>query len=342
MTIAPQPDPNKQSPGGAPGLALPTEETPVAFSPDLFGTSLEPALIQACNGRLSAIRWFRTDWQRGGAVTGFATWRDPQDHEHAVLVKLPVPPQELRWLDRLQVEEPDVPVVPRLFASGVELGGYDLAWVVMERLDFGPLDGTWDGAEFDLLIEAAARFHAAAAEFPIDREPPEENWPQLLDRARKALRDVALPDSQRWNTLLKALKKKLKPMLQHWHARETTTWCHGDLHLANAMTRTPAPAGPAILFDLARVHVGHWIEDAVYFEHLFWSVPQRVNGRDLVKTLAQHRKASGLPVEPDWPRLANIRRVLLAIGNLAAQGRRPDPVQAAAALATVDRLLPQL
>src|SRR5690606_39370794 len=35
-------------------------------SSDLFGSALEPVLRQACGDRLSAINWFRTDWQRGG------------------------------------------------------------------------------------------------------------------------------------------------------------------------------------------------------------------------------------------------------------------------------------
>ena len=37
----------------------------------LFGAQLEPVLHQACGGRLSPVRWFRTDWQHGGALTGY-------------------------------------------------------------------------------------------------------------------------------------------------------------------------------------------------------------------------------------------------------------------------------
>lgn len=311
-------------------------------SQDLFGSSLEPALLEACGGRLSELRWFRTDWQRGGAVTGYARWCGTEGEAADVVVKLPVPPQELRWLERLQMNGEATPIVPRLYESGVELGGYDFAWVVMERLRYGPLDAGWGGAEFDLLIEAAARFQAGASQFALEGEPPTEDWPALLEEARRALRECVLGDVQRWKGALKKLKKKLKPMLSDWADRAELGWCHGDLHLGNAMTHQPPPAGPAVLFDLARVRVGHWIEDGVYFEHLFWTTPQRVNGRDLVKALSQERKRLELPVDSSWPRLANIRRVLLAVGNLAAQSRRPDPAQAQAALVTVERLLPAL
>ncbi|MEX2670718.1 MAG: aminoglycoside phosphotransferase family protein [Phycisphaeraceae bacterium] len=330
-----QPEPGKSPPlAGQQGLSAPSH--------DLFGTSLEPSLLKACGNRISNLRWFRTDWQRGGAVTAYADWAEGDDPTQPVVIKLPVPPQELRWLTRLQVAEGALPIVPKIYAHGMELGGYDFAWVVMERLPVGPLDAAWGGNEFDLLIEAAGRFQAATAAYPVDRDPPDEHWPELLDRARKTLRECVLPEAQRWNGVLKIVKKKLKPMLARWHADDHPGWCHGDLHLANAMTHHPAPLGPAVLFDLARVHVGRWIEDAVYVEHLFWTVPHRLDGRDLVKNLSRERKRLDLPVESDWPRLANIRRVLLAVGNLAAQSRRPDPAQAEAGLLIVEKVLPSL
>ena len=42
--------------------------------PSSLASSLEPALRKQTNNRLNDIHWFRTDWQRGGAATGFATW----------------------------------------------------------------------------------------------------------------------------------------------------------------------------------------------------------------------------------------------------------------------------
>ena len=74
----------------------------VAANPqEPFGANLEPALLEATDHRLSAIRWFRTDWQRGGALTGYAKYREEDGRDQAVVVKLPVPPGERQWLVRL-------------------------------------------------------------------------------------------------------------------------------------------------------------------------------------------------------------------------------------------------
>src|SRR5688572_5631231 len=62
-----------------------------------LGTSLGPALIEVCGGRLSHIEWFRSTWQHGGAATGFAHWRGEDGRQIEVLVKLPVGPVEHRW-----------------------------------------------------------------------------------------------------------------------------------------------------------------------------------------------------------------------------------------------------
>ena len=35
------------------------------------------------------------------------------------------------------------PVAPRLYASDESIGGYDLAWIVIERFDHGPLGLHW-------------------------------------------------------------------------------------------------------------------------------------------------------------------------------------------------------
>ena len=47
-------------------------------------------LAEACEGRLSTITWFRTDWQRGGAATGTAVFEGNGGAPAPVVVKLPV------------------------------------------------------------------------------------------------------------------------------------------------------------------------------------------------------------------------------------------------------------
>ncbi len=331
---------------GAPnGSANP--ETNAACGPNpndthMLGATLAPAVIRACDDRLVDLHWFRTDWQRGGAMTGYAKFQTPAG-DRPVVLKFPVPPRELRWMQRLQADQHDAgEVVPKLYASGTALNGYDLAWIVMERMPHGPLDSTWQGREWDHLVEALGRFYAACEAIPVDREPREEDWPAIVKRARQALRAHGVAEEQRWNKAIKALQKKLTKTLEAWDARDVNHWCHGDVHLANAMTRHAAPDGPALLFDLAEVHAGHWVEDAVYIEHLYWAAPQRLAGRQLVKTIAEQRKAHGLKMTRDWPTLANIRRALLAAAAPAYLHQEGNPQHVHAALERLEQTLGQL
>lgn len=311
------------------------------FSP--FGAQLEPALLEACGGRLRDIHWFRTDWQRGGAMTGYATWRDDEDRALDAMVKLPVPPQELRWLRRLQADQHEAgDVVPHLYAGDTAIGGYDFAWVVMERLPHGPLGPHWGGAQWPLICEALARFYAAAAATPVDRKPDAEDWPDIINRARKAVREQALPNAQRWNAAHKSLGKKLGKLLKRWDGRDVKQWRHGDAHLANAMTRTAPPEGPALLFDFAEVRAGNWIEDAVYLEHLFWSRHDLVGDFKIPTAIARHRRALDLPVADNWALLASIRRALVAASTPAYLRAEGDPAHLAAALDVLESTLSQV
>ncbi|MEM7625186.1 MAG: aminoglycoside phosphotransferase family protein [Planctomycetota bacterium] len=299
-----------------------------------FGATLAPALQDVCGGKLSKINWFRTQWQRGGALTGYATW-DESGAEIRVVVKLPVPPRERRWLVALQEMPAGVtPVAPKVYAHGSELGGYDFTWVIMERLAYGPLDHAWGGREFDLVADAAGRFYAATAYVPIDPawKPRHRDWPQIIGRARKHVQDRGVHESQRWKAALKRANKQLDRWTARWHDRGRDDWCHGDLHLGNALSHVaPPPADPlegarppegqnhpndtARLIDLAEVRVGHWIEDAVYLEHLYWSARHRLGGRKIVSMIARERKRRGLSVSADWPELAKVKRLLLAIAT---------------------------
>ena len=310
-------------------LSGPLAHPSVGVDNQPFGAALAPALLAACDGRLGAIRWFRADWQRGGALTGYASWRHDDQVEREVVVKLPVPPVERTWLVRLS-DWPDV--VPHVHVHGETLGGYDIAWVVMERMSHGPLGAAWGGAEFDLLVEAAGRFYAAANTFPADGQPRDRDWHVILERARKLVPQRTLAHRQRWRKALKQAQRKLHDWLKICADRPRDQWCHGDLHLANAMTRAPAPQGPAVLLDFALTHLGHWVEDAVYFEHLFWSRRQRLGERRLCPMIARERKKVGLPVEADWPRWAALQRGLLAMSTPAVPDHAGNPPHVAAAL----------
>jgi aminoglycoside phosphotransferase (APT) family kinase protein len=131
--------------------------------------------------------------------------------------------------------------------------------------------------------------------------------------------------------------RHLQEWLKVWSGRRIDGWCHGDLHPANALSRLPCPGGPAVLIDFAEVHAGHWVEDATYFEHLFWARRQRLGGRNLCRQIAQERKKRGLPVDPDWPILASIRRVLLAMSTPALLAYDGDRVHVRAALEVLEQ-----
>lgn len=302
-----------------------------------FGTLLEPMLHVACGGRISEVSWFRTDWQRGGALTGYARFHAEDGEEHPVVVKLPVPPCERYFLVQLQQDGDAHGVAPRVYAHGEMLGPYDLAWVVIERLHHGPLGPLWSGREFDLLVEAVGRFYAATEHIERCGEPLLEDWETLLARARKHAHDGALPQAQHWNKVLKAAGKKLPAWAELWRGRAITGYCHGDLHLGNAMTRGAPPDGPAVLIDYANTRVGHWVQDAIYFEHLFWARPHRLEGRKLAKSIARERKARGLPVDPDWARLAEAYRALLALSTPARLDHDGDPAHLQACLGVLER-----
>lgn len=301
---------------------------------DAFAQQAEPLVALACGGRISLITWFRTPWQRGGSLTGYTTFRDDKGIEHQAVVKLPVAPCERLWLTRLQAFEN---VAPRLFAAGDALGGYDLAWVVMERLPYGPLDKAWAGAAIDFLIDTAGRFFAAVDTFDVDTAPPQKDWDAVFRLAQRNIKAHSLAHEHRWRQALKNAQRKIDSWLHVWRARDVCQWCHGDLHLSNAMTRREPPHGPAVLLDMARIHAGHWVEDAVYFEHLYWSAPGRLAGRKVCSQLAKARRAHGLSDDDDWPRLAQIRRALLAVSTPAMLEHEGPPRHVEAALEVLER-----
>lgn len=266
-------------------------------------------------------------------MTGYSTFTEG-GQQFPVVVKLPVPPVELHWLKRLQTA-PDV--APRLYAGGETLSGYDMAWVVMERLPYGPLGSAWGGGEFDLLVEAAGRFYAAGG--PSEQgHPDRRDWLEIAQLSRRTLQQQSLPEAARWKEALKKAQKKLPLWLERWNSRPRRDYCHGDLHFGNAMTRVPAPQGPALLLDFAEVHPGHWIEDAVYLEHIYWGSPQRLGPHKPARDLAQQRKKLGLTVDADWPELANVKRALLALAA-PADFRNASPRHLLAALQILEAQL---
>ena len=277
-----------------------------------LAASLAPVLNEMCEGRLGEITWFKADWQRGGAATGISTYRQEDGGAAPVVLKLPVVQRELAWMSRLQdLTDPD-PVVPRLYACGDTLGGYDLTWIVMERFEHGPLGLKWHEDHIPRIAEAAARFQHIIWRFEVDQGPRTEPWDDLLQEAMESVKVNRLHRQQSWITAIKTLRNRLDSIVSQWRARDVAQWLHGDLHLANAMSRHAMDHGSVSLIDLAEIHAGHWVEDAVYLERQLWARPERMERHKPVKAIAEARKKLGLSVESDYPRLAMLRRALLA------------------------------
>jgi hypothetical protein len=311
--------------------------------PRSLAASLAPVLVEACADRLSPITWYRADWQRGGAATGTAEFRLEDGSTAKVVVKLPVVPRERLWISRLQDDAGAADAVaPRLHASGDALGGYDLAWMVIERVPHGPLGARWHHDHTARIAEAAARFHARAAAFPVDQAARVEPWEELVEGARQSLRDNELPQQKRWRTAVKTLRSRLGSIVEQWEARNSVQWLHGDLHLANAMSRVSMESGPVCLVDYGEVRAGHWVEDAVFLERQLWARPGRLKENKPVKELAAARRRLGLTVEDDYHRLAMIRRALMAgtaPNFLKSEG---DPRHLKACLDWLERALDEL
>lgn len=331
-----------------------------------LASALAPVLQQQCGGRLGEISWFRASWQSGGAATGYSTFRDNDGTERDVVVKLPVGPAEFRWTTILggyrseqEAQQSGVladgegaGVTPRCFAAGLEVGGYDLAWLVVEKLGGHPLNHDPSKNDIEDLLRSAAEWYKKSSEL---REvgglakDHEQDWGAQLERAREALRTVDIEHGQHWNDMVKKTQKLLPTLEQAWKGRAVNTWCHGDLHPGNAMRRGVPGANPAddgrggcVLIDLALVHAGHWVEDAVYLERLHWGRKEMLHGVKPVSRLARFRKDLGLECEDDYNRLANVRRVLMAATSPAYLGREGHPAYLRAALEVLDRLLPQM
>ncbi len=304
---------------------------------------LEPVLRDCCNGCLGEIAWFRSAWSSSGSATGSATWRDSRGNFDTI-VKLPLGPEEFRWTTALGNPDAKAPT-PRVFASGSELGGYDLAWIVEERVKGEPIRARMGPGDVERVLVAAADFHEAAIRVRPQVDAPKPlDWEGTLARARDVCHAFAIPEAQRWNECVKHVVRMLPKLLARWNARPLNCWCHGDMHPGNVL-RLVEPRDDAhacVMIDLAMVHAGHWIEDAVYLERQYWAAPEYLHGVRPVAALAQLRRERGLRVDQEHVDLANIRRVLMAAVSPAFTDREGHPRYLRAALETLEKTLPQV
>jgi hypothetical protein len=315
-----------------------------------LAVSLAPALRSACTGRLSEIAWFRSAWQHGGAETGFATWTLGPGRVLDVVVKIPVGPLELRWTRTLgHAADSDWDqdhqfhrATPRVLACGDSLGGHDLGWFVVEKLAGKQGAVPPDRAGVEAILEALFRFHSEGIRTrPVDEKPKVEDWDALVTRAREAAHKDDVPEAQRWNEALKKTQRCLGALQARWDHRPINTWCHGDFHPGNILRRRKPDGspGPCVLVDLALMHPGHWLEDALYLERLFWARPELLHGIKPASHLSQLRRDAGMK-DDHVVELANTRRVLMAATAPAFMAGEGHPRYLHAALEVLEKTLP--
>jgi hypothetical protein len=309
--------------------------------------ALAPALVAAAGGpaRLQGLTWFRSTHQRGGGATGYARYADDNGQTHDAVIKAPVNSIEYRWTVRLahaQRGEPN-PVTPRLYAHGTSMGDYDFAWLILERLPGQPLAGALDGQGVRDMLTAAARLEGLARDIePItpDTQAKQIDFEAVINKSRDVVRRgvlVAGAEGQHWNNTLKAVTSALPFLLARWRNRPCNAWCHGDLHPGNAMRRAD---GTLVLIDLALMHTGHWVEDALYLERTSWGRPDGLCAVNPVKELALHRRELAMHDNEDYGMLACVRRVLTASCAPALIEREGNRVYLQAALEIIRRNLP--
>lgn len=242
-----------------------------------LGPMLEPVLAQSIKDQghaLSPIQWFRSDHQRGGGSTGMTVITTPQGQQLPAVVKLPVGPVEYRWTCALG-RDPLSPT-PRLIAAGSSLAGYDLAWLIIEKIPGSTVGKNLDRPTINDLLRACAHMQArcehiapintpSATPHPAPKPLPFE---QLIEKSREVARRGSIADAPKWAHELREVSRALPSLIHRWDRRQINSWCHGDLHGGNAI-RTPD--NRLVLIDLALVHTGHWLEDALYLERVCWA-----------------------------------------------------------------------
>ena len=313
-----------------------------------LGPGLEPALKQACAAggcEIGRIYWFKSKWQRGGASTGTVTVTTRDGVEHQGVVKVPVGYKEYKWTTALAAGGDTVRSTPHIYAHGTELGSHDLCWLIMEKLPGQPLaTGMSEHDVHDMMAATAALQAGALGCEPLSGQPPSPNWERVIDKSRQCIRHGLIADAQHWTNALKAVHRCLPSLLLKWQQRPINAWCHGDLHPGNAMRREAAPAGglsgACVLIDLALIHPGHWIEDALYFERVYWGQSHLIHHVNLVSVLSAERRALGLPATGDYGMLASVRRVLMAAAAPGLVEREGNPKYLEHALGLIDKLLP--
>ncbi|MFD5401028.1 phosphotransferase family protein [Streptomyces griseorubiginosus] len=220
-------------------------------------------------------------------------------------------------------------LLPPLQATHVDLHGRLVTfWPYGEPVD--PEDP--DAAPWEPAATLLARLH---------RTPAPPGLPAMRGPAKAALAVARLLGAARQDR-----HPALAPVLRAWSAlpswargeslmRDTTTLCHGDLHLGQ-LVRHPAPDGPWCLIDVDDLGVGEPAWDLA--RPAAWYACGLLSPEDWDLFLAAYRAAGGpaVPVDGDpWPaldvpaRALTVQTAARAVAKAIDAGRQLDDVERA-------------
>ncbi len=261
---------------------------------------------------LADLAVFKTEWGTSGLHFAGKWTASGAD----VILKVGVSPSQRWWTEAISEDDPGL--APMLFASGSRLSDVELDWILTERLP-GGLHPGWGGLEFGMLMAAGARFHRFARNHPTGPHSATTvddvaAWIRSAMVRRAPGPAAALLDTldHDWKLVCAVCPPEI---------------CHGDLHLANVLCRTPAPQlSDAVLIDFEPSFMP-WAFEAAYCQVLN-SDPDRVGWHGLVPLLAERRAAVGLPTvssDTDLKRLEAITLGWYALRMWSILGPDTDP-----------------
>ena len=230
-----------------------------------------------------------------------------------VIIKVGTSARENFWCRELHRLAPDM--TPAVYAAGSRLGEIDVHWLALEAIPYGPLGTSWNGREFELMLDAGTRFYQQAKliEDPtlhVTTQSEVAGWVEGAVRQR-------CPG---------AVDMLLSRLDDHWEfilAKCGSETCFEDFHLCNGLMRDPPPGGDrAVLID---IHPNRrpWILDPAYLQVLNSVDRNRSGHKDLVPRMAAKRREAGLASLEGSDLIA---ATTIALGWMAARQWQPDLV----------------
>ncbi|MDE3000071.1 MAG: hypothetical protein OXU79_13425 [Gemmatimonadota bacterium] len=228
-----------------------------------------------------------------------------------VIIKVGTSARENFWCTELHRRAPDL--VPGVYAAGSRLGEIDVHWLASEAIPYGPLGNSWNGREFELMLDAGIRFYQQAK---LIQDP-------TLQITEKAEVFVWLEGGirRRCPGAVDVLLSQLDDQWAFILSKCGSETCFEDFHLCNGLMRDPPPEGErAVLIDI-EPNRRPWILDTAYLQVLNSGDRSRPGHRDLVPRMAAKRRQAGL-ASLDGSDLETATKI--ALGWMAARQWQPE------------------